>query len=311
MLKSLLFFVNFFLFVSIICAQNVGIGTNTPHSSARLDINSVNSGLLPPRMTALQRNDIINPVAGLIVYCSDCGDRGEMQYYDGVDWRSMNMGFALSKGILNHTCGATNVHNPSIPYGVVSDYDGNLYKTVKIGTQTWMAENLRTTTYSTGVKIPQITNETEWLSNTTGAYRSINNDAVNDCPYGKLYNWYATTNINNLCPSGWRVPSIADLEILNTFLGPGVSGGKMKSAGTQYWLAPNTDATNMSGFSGLPGGGYGQVNETGNLGIWWTSEIDISYEQYGSAFVLSNVESNLNWTGLYKFEGYPVRCIKN
>ncbi len=110
-----LFSVITFLIPNLIYAQNVGIGTNTPHSSAQLDISSSSGGLLPPRITGQQRNSIVNPAAGLIIYCSNCGPKGEMQYFDGTGWVSMKLGPAA---------------NPDLPIdttsGIIRDSASNL-----------------------------------------------------------------------------------------------------------------------------------------------------------------------------------------
>jgi uncharacterized protein (TIGR02145 family) len=139
------------------------------------------------------------------------------------------------------------------PGAGVTDVDGNFYKTIVINEQEWTAENARTTKYANGVAIPNITDNTLWSSRTTGAWAYYNNDTINNSIYGKLYNQYAVADPRNVCPSGWRVPTQDEYDALDTYLSTSV-GGKMKSTGTQYWLSPNTGATNASGFSVLPGG---------------------------------------------------------
>jgi uncharacterized protein (TIGR02145 family) len=216
--------------------------------------------------------------------------------------------------ITAHSCGATNVHNPNLTYGSVKDVDGNTYKTIQIGTQTWMAENLKTTKFRNGAPIPNITDNTQWQNNTTGAYCSYNNNTSNDCPYGKLYNWYAVKSANQLCPTGWHVPS--DLEWINleNILGGAASGNvgnKMKSEGNQYWM-PTNIGNNNSGFSAIPGG-YRNSNGVswgvGNTGNYWSStgvntstawDRSLTYN-YGG---LDGVTSNKNI-------GKSVRCIKD
>jgi uncharacterized protein (TIGR02145 family) len=164
------------------------------------------------------------------------------------------------------TCGATNVHNPALTYGNMTDQDGNMYKTIVIGTQEWMAENLKASHYRNGDLIPVIANIfTTWTTDiTTGAATWFGNDSVTyNCPYGKLYNGYAVADNRNVCPTGWHVPTDAEWNVLIGYLDPSydpnpisavqssIAGSKMKSTGTQYWSDPNTDATNESGFSGL------------------------------------------------------------
>ena len=136
----------------------------------------------------------------------------------------------------------------------VSDADGNFYKIVTIGTQTWMAENLKTTKYNDGTDIPYVTDYSTWLGLKTGAYCWPKNDFNNKDIYGGLYNWY-TISTGKLCPKGWHIPSYEEWTTLIDYLGgEGVAGGKMKTTGTTYWATPNRGATNLSGFSALPSG---------------------------------------------------------
>ena len=137
----------------------------------------------------------------------------------------------------------------------VTDIDGNVYHTVKIGAQTWMVENLRTTRYNDGTAIPLVTGNTAWGSLTTPGYCWYNNDqATYGSTYGALYNWYAV-NRGKLCPTGWHVATDAEWTQLTDYLGGvWVAGGKMKEAGLSHWESPNEGATNSSGFTALPGG---------------------------------------------------------
>jgi len=122
-------------------------------------------------------------------------------------------------GITQHTCGATNVHNPDKTYGTMTDQQGNVYKTIVIGTQEWMAENLKTTIYRNGNAIANITDYTQWSGLTTGAWASYANDSQLDCPYGKLYNWYAVADPRHVCPTGWHVPTDGEWTSLTDYLG--------------------------------------------------------------------------------------------
>jgi uncharacterized protein (TIGR02145 family) len=179
-----------------------------------------------------------------------------------------------------------------VPGNGVTDIDGNQYNTVIIGTQEWMKENLNVSKYSDGTPIPQVTDPTAWSNLTTGAWCYYNNDTSLGNTYGKMYNWYAVAGIwqaesnpptsaeiasrKSLAPSDWNVPSVADWSSLfNDLGGNSVAGGKMKEAGLNHWSDPNTDATNSSGFTGLPGG-YRPTNTIGqNLtgtGHWWCSD---------------------------------------
>jgi uncharacterized protein (TIGR02145 family) len=239
----------------------------------------------------------------------------------GTPATSGTASFALNIG--GKTCTVTRTvaiapQNPTSGYGSnITDIEGNSYKTVYIGTQLWMGENLKTSKYSDGTTIPNITNFTEWSSNTTGALAYYNNDAVNNAKYGKLYNWYAvskTTNGNkNVCPTGWHVPTDAEWTVLTDYLGGAiVAGGKLKEVGTTNWNSPNTGATNTSLFTGLPGGFRGRSGSyynVGDYGRWWSSSegspLDALYRylniSYGDA--IGSISS--------KGSGFSVRCLRD
>ncbi|MFN4881275.1 MAG: fibrobacter succinogenes major paralogous domain-containing protein, partial [Bacteroidota bacterium] len=217
-------------------------------------------------------------------------------------------------GITAHTCGATNVHNPSKTYGTMTDQQGNVYKTIVIGTQEWMAENLKTTIYRNGNPIANVTDSSQWVNLETGAWCYYNNNSQYDCPYGKLYNWYAVADSRNVCPTGWHVPTDAEWTTLTSFLGgETVAGGKMKSTDLQYWISPNGAATNESGFSGLPGGNRDGLNGyfygVGYYGYWWSSpESSTTGAWYR---YLSYDDGNAYRYGAYKRDGFSVRCLKD
>jgi len=218
--------------------------------------------------------------------------------------------------ILLSSCKKSNDDNNSIntpETGTVTDVDGNIYKTVKIGTQWWMAENLKTTKYNDGISIPLVTADT--FSNlTTPGYCWYNNDAATyKNTYGALYNWYAV-NTGKLAPSGWHVPTDAEWTILTNLLGgDSIAGGKMKEAGITHWLSPNTGANNSSGFSGLPGGAryhFGMFLYVGREGSWWSAtEWSLSYAwllylSYNNPVALHVVTGD-------KYRGVSVRCVMN
>jgi uncharacterized protein (TIGR02145 family) len=207
---------------------------------------------------------------------------------------------------------------PTSGYGVnVSDVDGNSYKTVYIGTQQWMAENLKATKYNDGTTIPNITDNTQWQNDTTGAWSYYNNDAANNAKYGKLYNWYAvskTSNGNkNVCPTGWHVPTDAEWTVLTNYLGgETVAGGKMKEVGTTSWNSPNIDATNTSLFTGLPGG-YRRLNggydDIGYVGFWWSStEVSTNDAWYRTLYSHSGSASRNYFNNR---DGFSVRCLRD
>jgi uncharacterized protein (TIGR02145 family) len=214
----------------------------------------------------------------------------------------------------NATCGAPDIHNPNLSYGTVVDQDGNSYKTIVIGNQTWMAENLKSSTYVNGDVINNVTDHTQWANLTTGACSYYNNNYQNECPYGKLYNWYAVSDTRKICPAGWHVPSDVEWTVLTDYLGgTSVAGEKMKSSGAQYWQSPNTFANNLSGFSGLPGGYRGGNGTYSNFvvnGFWWSSTDQLTIAAWirQLGYDNSNVTRNLNGP---KGLGYSVRCIKD
>ncbi|MFN4882336.1 MAG: fibrobacter succinogenes major paralogous domain-containing protein [Bacteroidota bacterium] len=175
--------------------------------------------------------------------------------------------------IINVTFSTANLIPCSGGVTSVTDIDGNVYNVVQIGDQCWTKENLRTTRYNNGSVIPNVTGDSAWQNLTTPAWCNYNNSPSNDAVYGKLYNWY-TVAAGNMCPTGWHVPTDTEWTVLTDYLGgASVAGGKMKS--TTGWNAPNTGATNESGFSGLPGsvrnGDDGNFSGVGNGGCWWSS----------------------------------------
>ena len=195
--------------------------------------------------------------------------------------------------------------------------------TVTIGTQDWTKYNLNVTTYSNGDIIPEVQDLTAWASLTTGAWCHYNNDPANDAIYGKLYNWYAVTDPRGIAPSGFHVPTDGEWTTLTDFLGnpnfPGgifgnqdLVGGKMKSTGTSLWASPNAEATNESGFTGLPGGrrSYnGSFTAIGSFGAWW-SLYEISSMEFGACFLNSD-DGRANRIRSDQTNGFSVRCIRD
>jgi uncharacterized protein (TIGR02145 family) len=194
----------------------------------------------------------------------------------------------------------------------VKDINGNVYKTVTIGKQVWMAENLKTTKYNDGTTIPLITENTAWESLTTPAYCWNKNDATNKNRYGALYNWY-TVNSKKLCPRGWHVPTDAEWTKLTTYLGgESVAGGKLKETGTTHWLRPNTGATNETGFTALSSGGRyedGRFYDLDSKGYWWSSTEE--GEASAWCFQLQYAIRGINRVGSSKPFGMSIRCLRN
>ena len=216
-------------------------------------------------------------------------------------------------GITQHSCGATNIHNPAKTYGSITDQQGNVYKTVVIGTQEWMAENLRTSIYLNGDPITNVTDATQWSNSTTGAWCNYDNNSSFDCPYGKLYNWYAVADSRKVCPTGWHVPTHSEWLTLSEFVGGSLGGGSIKSVGTQYWSSPNTDATNFFGFSGLPGGtrylSFGYYGSIGFGGSWWASGAVNPWNAMRQ--FLSHSSGDFLSVDTPKVTGLSIRCIKD
>jgi len=180
----------------------------------------------------------------------------------------------------------------------------------KIGDQIWATKNLDVATYRNGDAIPQVQDIAAWANLNTGAWCYYENNTT----YGKLYNWYAVNDPRGLAPIGFHIPSEAEWTRLIEYLGGDyIAGGKMKESGTSHWISPNTDATNSSGFTGLPGG-YRNNNGTfggiGAYGYWWSSsEIDTYYAWYRKLYYnYGEVSSNANQNKEY---GFSVRCLRD
>lgn len=225
-----------------------------------------------------------------------------------------------------HSCGADNIHSQSVNYGEAIDIDGNTYKTVMINDQIWFSENLKVTRFQNGETIPNVSDSAAWAGLTGPGMCSYKNDSTYDCPYGKLYNFYVASDSRNPCPNGWRVPTMADLYKLIFFLDPNANaqqpgnspnsaGGPLKSSGLKYWRTPNTNATNVSGFSAIPNGGR---NDMGRFSLsndaaasYWLSTLAGSSPGKSMGFFLELaypqdwVVRNAYWANY----GACIRCV--
>jgi uncharacterized protein (TIGR02145 family) len=202
---------------------------------------------------------------------------------------------------------------PACPFTSVTDIDGNVYRTVMIGGQVWMAENLRVTHYRNGDSIPNVTDNSAWGSLTGGAYCGYDGDSSNVAAYGLLYNWYAVVDTRNIAPAGWHVASDAEWQTLADSLGGNaLAGGKMKETGTAHWSTPNTGATNESGFTALPGGyrDYdGNSYSIGYIGYFWSAtEFNSNFAWYRYLFYDL---ADINRFDYGKVAGFSVRCVKD
>jgi uncharacterized protein (TIGR02145 family) len=193
------------------------------------------------------------------------------------------------------------------------DADSNHYVVVPIGTQVWMAENLRTTTYGNGDPIPEVLGANQWAGLTTGAYCFFGGDPANQVTFGCLYNWYAVHDSRKVCPAGWHAPGDSEWRTLSTYLGGAdIAGGKMKETGVIHWLSPNTGATNESGLTVIAGGYRhyaGNYDAFGYGGSFWTTTQEgLVYAKNVDIFYYNTVT---NHHATDKKNGLSVRCVKN
>jgi len=195
----------------------------------------------------------------------------------------------------------------------VTDHDGNTYATVRIGNQVWMKENLNVTHYNDGEAITLVTDSEVWRELSTPGYCWYDNDPDNGKIYGALYNWH-TVNTGKLCPTGWHVPTRDEWDLMtDLFGGRNQAGGALKATGTDYWDAPNTGATNESGFTALPAGARSRVNgEFSNQGLtayFWTSTYDYVYTAWPRLIFHDTVDMFSSFAD--QKTGMSVRCVKD
>lgn len=217
--------------------------------------------------------------------------------------------------------------NSDLTYGTVSDIEGNVYKTIVIGTQTWMAENLRATRYNDNTEIELIGDGNDWMNTETPGYCWYeNNKQLYGNTYGAYYNWLTIITFR-LCPTGWHVPSDNEWKALEMNLGMTqaladaegtrgtLEGSAIKEAGANNWLQSGIPGTNTSGFTGVPGGyrsGYmGNFDEEGLASYWWTSTGYYPQGWIGYSRSMYSGSSGIARTLRYLKEGFNVRCIKN
>lgn len=207
----------------------------------------------------------------------------------------------------------SNISFTTKDFETVTDIEGNVYKNILIGNQTWMAENLRTTRFNDGTAIPLVKDEAAWAGLSTAAYCWYKNEEDAFKPvYGALYNWYSV-NTGKLCPSGWHVPGDDEWSSLTTLLGgENIAGGKLKEPGLTYWVEPNAGATNESGFSAFPGGfrySDGKFFDFGFSSYWWSSK-DYSGSRAWFRFLYYS-DGNIYRFNNDKKNGFSVRCLKD
>jgi uncharacterized protein (TIGR02145 family) len=195
----------------------------------------------------------------------------------------------------------------------VKDIEGNEYKTVIIGTQEWFSENLYTTKYNDNTNIPLVTDSALWNNLSTPGYCWYNNDAPTyKNTYGALYNNY-TVNTNKLCPTGWHVPTKVEWTILIDYLGgERIAGGKMRVSGKTHWGNNNTNVTNESNFSALPGGFRnisGKFAFMGSAVFFWSSTENSGTKAWG--YLLQSPPEKVYNFSFNKAYGYCIRCVKD
>ena len=238
------------------------------------------------------------------------------------------------------------IKDPSVISSFTDPRDGNVYQTVKIGNQVWMAENLKTTRYSDGTAIPLVTGSINWdaLTATDKAYCWYNDDIANKAVYGALYTWAAAMNgavsstanpsdIQGVCPTGWHLPSDAEWTQMENYLADNghnydvtTGGGSAKIAkslaSTSGWTSHsgtgtvgNTDYPayrNKSGFTALPGGyrsHHGAFESISNYGYWWSAtEFSTNLAWYRLMFYY---RSHVYRGNYYKEVGFYVRCVRD
>ena len=206
----------------------------------------------------------------------------------------------------------------------VTDIDGNVYETVQIGGQLWMAENLKVAHYQNSEDIPYIYNDPQY-----GAYINYSNNADNVGVYGRLYNWFAVNDERGLCPDNWHVPSDDEFKSLEMYLGMSESeangeglrgtdeGGKLKEEGNEHWNSPNTGATNETDFIALPGGSRRYETYTNQeifsglnrYGFFWSSSEVYTVNAWYRVFSFDYSESNRYH--LSKTNAFSIRCVED
>ena len=255
----------------ILTAGQMTVGAAiAPVSSAILEASSTTKGFLPPRMTTIQRDAISSAAAGLVVFNTTT---------NGLEFKS-------STGWVSITT--------SSPSSSTSTTVAVFLPTIVIGTQQWMRENLDVMTYRNGDVIPYVSNQGTWDALTTGAWCYYSDNTANGPIYGKLYNWYAVTDLRGLAPTGWHIPTDAEWTTLSAKL-----GGKSADDG---------------GFKGLLGGRRtaGSYINNGSYGYWWSSDQYNNPPNYPSAYIRYQGPGGgfaQAWNN--KPEGLSVRCIRD
>jgi uncharacterized protein (TIGR02145 family) len=194
---------------------------------------------------------------------------------------------------------------------MVRDGDGNIYQTVTIGHQVWLASNLKTTTYNDGTPIKNVKPGDEWVKTNTGAYCWYMNNSDNKDTYGALYNWYAVEG-DRICPKGFHVPRKEEWRALIDYIGSREVGLRIRVPGTQYWKKNNPQTNNSTGFSALPAGSRqlnGAFGGDGEVARWWSS--DARNENESDSPMLLGENSIVYIYNAPKKLGFSIRCVRD
>lgn len=197
----------------------------------------------------------------------------------------------------------------------LTDVDGNMYKTVVINGKTWMAENLKVTHYRNGSSINYVnaSSGSFWNTTATGAYCKYEDDLNNGIVYGNLYNWYAASDIRNIAPAGWHIPSEQEWDdMIRSLGGYGLAstGKKLRETGVEHWYYSSSTATNESSFSALGSGFRNETEYIGQMeytGFWTTA----AYTSSTAACVTLDYDDYLDKLTVSKNIGFPLRCVKD
>lgn len=202
----------------------------------------------------------------------------------------------------------------------IIDVEHNFYDTVKIGTQTWMKQNLKTSHYRDGSAVIEMEDSTSWANmktenSTAAVWCYVNGDSTTNTPFGKLYNWFAATSPHNLCPTGCHLPSDSEWTVFSNYLD--TNGGLMKADNS--WIGPNWGAKDSFGFTALPAsfrdseGEFGpftaEYRELGYYSIFWSSTAED--DNYAWNRYLYSYDAYCHRQGSYKTNRFSVRCLKD
>jgi len=287
----------------------VAIGTDEPEESALLDLNSKSEGFLPPRMSDVERDAISNPVAGLVLWCNNCGALGELQVYNGTAWVNM-----VGAAAANFECGISKI----------TDDDGNIYSTDLIGSQCWMSENLNVGNRIDGSEEMADNNIIEKY-----CYENLENNCV---VFGGLYQWdeimqYETIQgLQGICPAGWHIPADEEWKQLEGYADTQYNYPDPEWDGADLWRGFNAglhlkstvgwnsggDGTNLYGFWALPGGyrsSDGFFQAVYSSCKWWSSTETSVGKAWQRGFISAQ---NSSYRGdAYKTAGFSVRCLRD